>query len=52
MNINIGLFTIIKNYSVIKNIIVNLLPIFYHKERLYINIFIIILYIIFIINIL
>ena len=52
MNINIGLFTIIKNYSVIKNIIVNLLPIFYHKERLYINIFIRILYIIFIINIL
>ena len=52
MNINIGLFTIIKNYNVIKNIITNLLPIFYYKDRLYINIFIIFLYIIFIINIL
>ena len=45
MNINIGLFTIIKNYGVIKNIVANLLPIFYYKERLYINVFIIILYI-------
>ena len=52
MNINIALFTIIKNYGVIKNIVTNLLPIFYYKKRLYINIFIIILYIIFIINIL
>ena len=52
MNINIGLFTIIKNYGIIKNIAVNLLPIFYYKERLYINIFIIFLYIIFMINIL
>lgn len=52
MNINIGLFTIIKNYGIIKNIVANLLPIFYYKERLYINVFIIILYIIFIINIL
>ena len=52
MNINIGLFTIIKNYGVIKNIVANLLPIFYYKERLYINVFIIILYIIFVINIL
>ena len=52
MSINIGLFTIIKKYSVIKNIAANLLPIFYYKKGLYINIFIIILYIIFIINIL
>ena len=52
MNINIRLFTIIKNYGIIKNIVVNLLPIFYYKERLYINIFIIILYVILIINIL
>ena len=52
MNINIGLFSIIKNYGVIKNIIVNLFPIFYYKERLYINIFIIFLYVILIINIL
>ena len=52
MNINIGLFSIIKNYGVIKNIIANLLPIFYYKKRLYINIFIIILYVILIINIL
>ena len=51
MNINIGLFSIIKNYGVIKNIIANLLPIFYYKKRLYINIFIIILYVILIINI-
>ena len=52
MNINIGIFTIIKNYGIIKNIAVNLLPIFYYKERLYINIFIIFLYVILIINIL
>lgn len=52
MNINIGLFTIIKNEGVIKNIVTNLLPIFYYKEKLYINIFITILYIIFVINIL
>ena len=52
MNINIALFTIIKNYGVIKNIVTNLLPIFYYKKRLYINIFIIILYVILIINIL
>lgn len=52
MNINIGLFSIIKNYGVIKNIAVNLLPIFYHKKGLYINIFMIILYVILIINIL
>lgn len=52
MNINIGLFTIIRKYGIIKNIMINLLPIFCYKEKLYINIFIIILYIILIINIL
>jgi hypothetical protein len=52
MNINIGLFTIIKNESAIKNIIANLLPIFYYEEKFYINFLITILYMIFIINIL
>jgi hypothetical protein len=52
MNINIGLFTILKNENAIKNIVANLLPIFYYKKGLYINIFIIILYVMFVINIL
>ena len=52
MDINIELFIIMKNKGVIKNIIANLLPIFYYKESLYINVFMVILYIIFIRNIL